>query len=162
MNISLNKIIAIFGIVLVIFAFFVIYQFNKTADKASSNGPLTVASKVAINNHTFHVATAKSQEEQQTGLSGRSSLPQDQGMLFLFEKSDYHNFWMKNMQFPIDILYIKDNKIISIIDSAEPAPDNSNPQIYQPEAPANRVLEINAGLSKKYNIKKGDSVEIDL
>ncbi len=159
---SLNRIIAIFGIVLVIFAGIVFYQFNKsTGTKSSRSDSLTPSSKVVINNHTFHVTVAKTSEEQQRGLSGLNSLPSDQGMLFLFDKPDYYSFWMKNMKFPIDIIFIKDDKVVSIVENAKPQSD-TNPPIYQPEAPINRVLEINAGLSKKYNIKKGDRVEIDL
>ena len=97
------------------------------------------------------------------GLSERSSLAQDQGMLFVFENPGYHNFWMKNMKFPIDIIFIKDDKIVNIVENATPPiSENTNPPILKPDGPINKVLEINAGLSGKYNIKKGAKIEIKL
>jgi uncharacterized membrane protein (UPF0127 family) len=158
---SLNKLIIIFGIILVIFAGVVFFQFSAKPDKASS--PKISGPAVTINGHTFKVETAKTQKEQTTGLSGRNSLPEDEGMLFIFGKADYYNFWMKNMEFPLDIIFIKDNKIVTIIKNAKiPANPNENPQILKPTGLVNKVLEINAGLADQDNIKKGDSVKINL
>jgi uncharacterized membrane protein (UPF0127 family) len=69
---------------------------------------------------------------------------------------------MKNMKFPIDIIYIDNNTIITIVNSA-PIPKNpsDNLTIYTPSKLSDKVLEINAGLSKKYNFKNGDKIKID-
>jgi uncharacterized membrane protein (UPF0127 family) len=114
-----------------------------------------------INNHTFILKIANSVEEKQIGLSGIDSLPRDQGMLFSFYSKDYHSFWMKDVKFPIDIIYIDDDTVITVVSRAEPA-TTENPQVYKPEEPANKVLEINAGLSEEYGIKKGDKVIFSL
>lgn len=123
--------------------------------------PFMKTSTATINNQTFDLLIAKTPEEKQIGLSEKTSLPQNAGMLFPFETPGNYPFWMKNMKFAIDIIYIRDNKIITIFKNAQPAksPTDSLP-VYNSEEPADTVLEINAGLSDKYNFKKGDEVEI--
>ncbi|HSW48448.1 MAG TPA: DUF192 domain-containing protein [Candidatus Saccharimonadales bacterium] len=156
---SLNKLIIIFGIILVIFAGIVFFQFSsKTAQKSNLKN---ISSTVKIKDHTFNVEVAKIPKDQQMGLSGIDSISDSEGMLFTFNTPDYYNFWMKDMKFPLDIIFIKDTKIVSIKENAVAPSDNkSNPPIIKPAGAINTVLEINAGLSKKYDIKPGDSVEI--
>jgi len=163
---SLNKLIIIFGVILVIFAGIVFFQFSaKPNKKSESQTSQTQApsNSVTINNHTFKVELAKTAKEQQMGLSGRDSLSQDQGMLFIFDHPDYYNFWMKNMKFPLDIIFINGSKIVSIVKNAKPPQSpNVNPPVLKPEGLVDKVLEINGGLTDKYNIKKGDVVKIKL
>lgn len=116
---------------------------------------------VTINGHNLQVTVADSREEQEIGLSETESLPQDQGMIFLFEKPDYYAFWMKDMKLPIDIIYIKNNQIVTILNNAQPPKEEESPIVYTPTEPSDKVLEINAGLSEKYDFKKGDIVKIE-
>ncbi len=110
---------------------------------------------------TFSLLIARQEPERQLGLSGRPNLPQDQGMIFLFDNPDYYSFWMRDMKFPIDIIYIRDGQIVTIFPNVMPprSPQDTLP-IYKPMAPADQVLEINAGLSRKYGFKPGDTVTI--
>jgi uncharacterized protein len=151
---SLNKIIIAFIVILLLFSGFVLYQINKnTSSKA----------KVTIDNHTFSVDVATTSAQQQQGLSGRDSLPQDQGMLFIFNQAARYPFWMKDMKFPLDMLYINNNKIVTIFQNVPvPQQGKTNLPVYTPSTSANQVLEINAGLAKKYNLQKGDTVKVDL
>lgn len=112
-----------------------------------------------IQNQTFKLLLTKTPKEKEIGLSEKTSLPQDTGMLFSFDKADFYSFWMKNMKISIDIIYINKNKIVTIFENV-PAPKSAdeNLSIYKPEEVADKVLEINAGLSQKYGIKKGDEV----
>lgn len=110
--------------------------------------------EVLIKNQTFRVAIVKTDKDKQIGLSKYKSLAMDHGMLFIFDKAALYPFWMKNMRFPIDIIFIRDNKIVTIYQNL---PIN-NLTIYSPTASSNRVLEINAGLSKKYGFSTGDTV----
>jgi uncharacterized protein len=156
---SINKIIVIFGIILALFAGIVFYQFNTKQGKAS-NLP---TGKITIDGHIFTVEVAKQQLEQEIGLSNRNDLPQDRGMLFVFEKPGYYNFWMKDMRFPLDIIFIQGDKVVSIAENVPtPKPEINNPPLIQSAALSDRVLEINAGLSEKYNIKKNDQVKIEM
>lgn len=151
---SMSKIIIFFIIILLIFGGVVVYQYSQQQmDRA----------EVTINDHTFRVDVASTAAELQEGLSGRDSLPEDEGMLFLFEEAEQHSFWMNEMNFPIDIIFIRENTIVSIEHNA-PAPESDDQElpIYQPSEPIDKVLEINAGLSKEYNFQPGDEVMIQL
>src|SRR5258708_4958367 len=67
-----------------------------------------------IQNHEFQLIIAKTEEQKQIGLSKNTKLDQNQAMLFIFDKPDYYRFWMKDMKFPIDIIFIKDNIILKL------------------------------------------------
>lgn len=121
----------------------------------------TTKTKVTINNKTFNVFIAKSDIEKQVGLSSKNKISENQGMLFLFDKPAYYSFWMKEMKFPIDIIYIENNKVVTIISSVKPSSNSTNLSIYTPKKKADMVLEINAGLSEKYNIHEGTTINIE-
>lgn len=158
----MKKIIALLAFLIFVIIATVLYQKYTTGKSAKTQSATTQNSPtVTIRNQSFKVYIAKTSKEQQIGLSSRESLPQDYGMLFPFGTADYYQFWMKNMKFPIDILYLKNNKIVTIINNAQPLKkDEPQPTIYRPEEPSDTVLEINAGLSKKYKFQKGDEVKI--
>lgn len=119
-------------------------------------------STVKIKEKTFNVSLAKSKEQLMVGLSKTNKLDENKGMLFIFDKKDYHAFWMKDMKFPIDIIFIDDTKVVDIAHAAQPLKEGESvlgSQIYKPQKKANRVLEINSGLANKYGIKASDTVE---
>lgn len=154
----MNKIIIIFGLMLILIAGVAFYQFSKNqGPQMQPNG------KVTIEGRTFNVEVVRESKDQQIGLTKYNTIKEDQGMLFLFEQPDTYGFWMKNMKFPIDIIFIRDDTVVSTSPEAQPiAQDAENPTIYQPEVPADKVLEIQSGLAEKYNIKTGDRVEFEL
>lgn len=151
---SLNKIIIGFIAILLIFSGIIVLQLNNFS---------LPKSKITIDKHTFSVEVATTSAQQQQGLSGRASLPQNQGMLFVFAAPAPYPFWMKDMKFPLDMIFINNDKIVDIFQNV-PQPKNSSAKlpIYTPSAPANQVLEINAGLSKADGFKKGDTVSVSL
>lgn len=115
---------------------------------------------VTVDGHVFNVEVAKSDQDKEVGLTKYQSLPQDKGMVFPFGQEGVYPFWMKNMKFPIDIIFIDKGKIIDIEknlphqnESAEVVPT------YAPSNPSDMVLEISSGLSDKYGFKVGDSVQ---
>lgn len=126
----------------------------------TNSRPKTTAT---IDGHTFYVHVAKTEKDKEIGLSNTSSLPKDQGMLFVFDKPDYYAFWMRNMKFPIDIVYVANKKIVTIFPNV-PSPKNANEtlSIYKPHQPADTVLEINAGLANQYHFSVGDTVSTSL
>lgn len=94
--------------------------------------------------------------QTQTGMMYRDSMKDNQGMLFIFPDAQYHSFYMKNTKIPLDIIYIgADKKIVSIQKNAKPFDETSLPS----NAPAQYVLELNAGLSDRWNIEVGDFIE---
>ena len=113
---------------------------------------------VRVGNTYVAVWLARTEEERVLGLSGSSSLPKDTGMLFIFEASDMHGFWMKDMQYPIDIIWIDDT--FSIVSLKENASPDEYPQVYFPETKARYVLEVKAGFIKEAQVAKGQKVEM--
>lgn len=108
--------------------------------------------KVVLKGEEFLVEIADTREKYIQGLSGRDSLDENKGMLFLFDKPDTYGFWMKDMKFPIDIIWISGDKVIYVLSEVRP---DSYPNLFKPPIPADKVLEINAGLSKKFGIIEG-------
>ena len=99
---------------------------------------------------------ADSDAERTLGLSGRESLPKGEGLLFVFDTPDVHAFWMKDMLFPIDMLWFDEqNKLIYIADSVSP---QTYPATYTGGGPSRYVLELPAGYARERNIKIGDSL----
>lgn len=97
---------------------------------------------------------------QAKGLSGRVGLEENQGMFFIFKEQAIQKFWMKDMRFPLDIVWIRDNRVIGILYGIEPE-SNDSPKIYTSPQTVDKVLEINAGVASKFGIKVGDTVELD-
>lgn len=105
---------------------------------------------------TLDIEIADDDYQTQTGLMYRTSMEENQGMLFVFPEATYHSFYMKNTQIPLDIIFIDSNKsIINIQKNAKPFDETSLPS----EAPAKYVLEINAGLSDQWQLKTGDTID---
>ena len=114
---------------------------------------------VEINDQKIKAEIAKSTQQITTGLSGRQSLPKDTGMVFYLGERRIATFWMKDMQFPIDIIWIDNEKVVFIIENAQPPSANHTPT-YTPNKPATHVLEVNAGFVKENDINVEDSVPI--
>ena len=99
-------------------------------------------------------------EKLSRGLSGRKELAQNSGMLFVFESAERHGFWMKEMNFPIDIIWIDEaGKIVDIKNNVSPT---TYPKSFYPQAPAFYVLEVNAGFTLVHGVKIGDRVSLEL
>ena len=105
---------------------------------------------------TFQVEVADTPAKRELGLQYRRDLAVDRGMIFLFPAESGHSFWMKNTPIPLDMIFIsKDRKIVGIVEQAVPFSTDSR---SVPGA-SQFVLEINGGLSQRYGIKAGDTVQ---
>jgi len=113
---------------------------------------------VCIKEKCFEVEIAQTPEEKRKGLMGRDKLAEDKGMLFAYEEENIYSFWMKNMKFALDIIWIDSNATVIHIAENVPPCQEGNCQSYRPERKATYILEINAGLASKYGIKTGDAV----
>jgi len=101
-------------------------------------------------------------EAKRKGLSGRSGLAEGEGMLFVFSQAGAQGFWMGGMNFPIDIIWMKDGQVIDIASNVPPpglGQDEKTLPIYYPRLPSDRVLEVQAGLANKIGLKLGDRVD---
>ncbi len=89
------------------------------------------------------------------GLSDRVSLDGDAGMLFLFEKPGIYPFWMKDMHFPLDMVWINDDRVVEVTTLPPPQAEAVVPPTHIPTHVADTVLEINAGKAKELGIQPG-------
>lgn len=93
------------------------------------------------------------------GLSNKTYLKENKGMLFVFEKPDIYSFWMKDMNFPIDIIWIDaDEKVVFIKENIGP---ETYPELFTPNQPALYVLEVNAGFARQNGIVVGSEIDVD-
>ncbi len=112
---------------------------------------------VTIGGETIKVELAETPAERAQGLSGRKNLAGDTGLLFIFEKPGHYPFWMKDMNFPIDIIWISRNNQIVFIEKT--ATRESYPKNFGGEVESSYVLEVVAGFADKHNLAIGDQVE---
>jgi uncharacterized membrane protein (UPF0127 family) len=112
---------------------------------------------VKIAGQSIKVDLALTTAEQQKGLGGRNELKDNEGMLFVFAQPGRYYFWMKGMNFPIDIIWIGEN--MKVIYLKKNALSESYPETFGSDVNAKYILEVVAGFSEKNNLKEGDSVE---
>jgi uncharacterized membrane protein (UPF0127 family) len=104
----------------------------------------------------YRVILATTQASQQLGLGKRVFLPKNQGMLFVFQEPALRCFWMKDMHFPLDMIWISSSQRIEDIQyNASPA---SYPKTFCPNVPAQYVLELNAGQAKISDMHIGQTL----
>ena len=111
---------------------------------------------VAINQVEIKAQIATTSQQKERGLCCRDSLPQNFGMLFVYDRPGDYQFWMKNTRIPLDIFWVNEHKQITHIEQrVEP---RSYPKTFGSPKLSKYVLETNAGIAEKYKIKVGDSV----
>ncbi|MEK7653125.1 MAG: DUF192 domain-containing protein [Patescibacteria group bacterium] len=146
-KVSLRKVVAITSSAAVFFAAAgLIYVF----------GSLSLPKFISIGDKQIKAELAVSDEEKVKGLSGRSGLCADCGLLFVYDGYFIPNFWMKEMRFPIDIIWIRDEMVVGF-DKNVPPPQEGEPlATYQPKTFVNYVLEVPANFVDKNDLKIGD------
>lgn len=124
-------------------------KFSKEAEiqvkKASNDSLLT----------RLDIEIAESEYETQTGLMYRKGMENNQGMFFIFDRESMKSFYMKNTEFPLDIIFVNKNfEVVNIQKNTVPFSKTS----LSSGAPAQYVLEVNAGLSDQWNLEPGDKI----
>lgn len=122
-----------------------------------------VQSEVTINGHVFKVGIADTFASRAQGLSGRDGLQENEGIFFVFPtSSSSYGFWMKDMKFALDLVWINGDTIVGITENVRPEPGVSVFKLksYYPPAPVDKVLEVSAGLAEKLGLKVGDTVRV--
>ena len=114
--------------------------------------------KICFEKICIDAEVADSPEERTQGLMFRESLPQNHGMIFIFEGEGIYPFWMKNTLIPLDIIWLNENK--EVVKIMQTLPCMEEPcEIYNPEVQARYVIEINGGFAEENNIQVGDSAD---
>lgn len=113
---------------------------------------------ITLNNQRFDLTVAQTEAERQRGLSGTATLAENTGKFFVFEKSDMHGFWMKDMNYAIDIIWFdSDMKIVGISQNTAP---ETYPKVFYPNQNALYTLEIMAGEAERLNLGFGQSAQL--
>lgn len=147
----MKKILISIGLFIILAAGFVVFQ--------SAKPEAVKTAQVKIGEAIFRVEIADNFTSRARGLAGRMSLGSDEGMLFVFTAPGPHGFWMQGMRFPLDIIWIRGDRVVGFAENA-PVPTEATPPTFLPPEPVDRVLEINAGLVAARGIKIGDKIEI--
>lgn len=153
-----NKIFYTFITIIAISSLWMIVdkRLNNTSDgKSVDNKEL---SRLEIGNKTILVEVVKTEKDRAEGLSGKEILIEDTGMLFIFEKPDFYQFWMKDMNFPIDIVWLDQN--YQVVDITKNLSPETYPETVSSRQPAQYVLEVNANFTNILGIKIGDKAKI--
>lgn len=118
------------------------------------------STKISFPDGYITADVAVTEIDRQRGLSGRKTLDDNSGLLFVFENPDKHGFWMKDMEFSIDIVWIDENKkIVGISSNLSP---RTYPETFLPPQKIKYALEINAGMAKKNNFATGTTLSFTL
>ena len=135
---------------------FILIESRAEKDTIFVKGHLTSTVPVSIGHTILNVFVANTDYFRRVGLGGRAPILQNEGMLFIFDKSASHPFWMKDMLFAIDIIWLDESKRIVYIEK-NVLPD-SYPRNFAPNLPTRYVLETNSGFSEKNGVLIGDPV----
>jgi uncharacterized membrane protein (UPF0127 family) len=101
-------------------------------------------------------------EDRAMGLMFRASLPADRGLLFVFEESGFHGFWMKNCKFPIDMVWLDEGRrVVHVAEKVPPCAAEPCP-VYAPMQRARYVVELNAGQARREKAVVGALVSFEL
>ena len=130
------------------------------------------AKKICIKDACVQAEIADTEAARQLGLMFRENLPEGRGMLFIFEDEGRYGFWMKNMKFPIDIIWIdKEKRVVDVKPNLSPCQEvresfaggdkEKSCEIFEPRAKALYALEVEGGFCRRNKIEIGDKVSID-
>jgi uncharacterized protein len=119
-------------------------------------------SMVTIHNQDFSVLVADNNQRRFKGLSGRKDLGRHSGMLFIFDSPGIYAMVMRDMRFPLDFIWINDNRVVDMAPNVplEPGVSGADLQLYFPRQPSTYVLEAAAGFITKNKIKIGDKIKV--
>jgi len=126
--------------------------------KSVTSNTVTSSSVGRIGQGYFNLTYARTDAERQKGLSGKDGINYTDAMVFVFNESSQHCFWMKDMKFNIDIMWFDQNKkLVYVKKDVSPS---TYPQSFCPDVPTMYVAEVTAGVTDNNQIKNGDFLEL--
>lgn len=118
---------------------------------------------ININNETLKLYIADTKQKRSNGLMYISKLFENEGMIFLFEETKVHPFWMKNTLIPLDIIWInQDNVIVDIKREVQPCLNSQVCPYQYPSEESNYVIELVANKAESLDLNIGDTIELNL
>ena len=135
----------------------------KALQDGLQNGSEYLRAKISIEGYELSAEIPVTGELMSKGLSVKNQLRENESMLFVFEEPLRHTFWMKDMKFPIDIIWLDSNgKIVHIEENLMPCPLVLICPSYAPNADSQYVLETIAGFAQRHNISLGTTIKFEL
>ncbi len=114
---------------------------------------LTIDKNGVISDQEIKIEKACTDEDRERGLSFRKGLDENSGLIFIFDRSDFYSFWMRDMKFNIDMVWLDESfRVVTVVSDAKA---DSYPKTFSSEGPAKYVLELNSGDANRLGIKKG-------
>ncbi len=148
------------ALLLLILGVFLLSTQHSAPDMSQMPGgqPTLPTMPLTVGGTTLVVEVARTPEQEARGLSGRSTLGEGTGMLFIFDPIQAPGFWMKDMRFPLDIIFAKaDGTIVTIHPNVAPA---TYPESFRPSEPVRYVLEVSAGFVAAHGIAEGQKIVV--
>ena len=135
----------------------------KALQEALQNDSEYLKAKVSIEDFELSAEIPVTGELMSKGLSVKNQLRENESMLFVFEEPSRHAFWMKDMKFPIDIIWLDSNgKIVHMEENLMPCPLVLICPSHSPNADSQYVLETTAGFTQRNNISLGTNIKFEL
>jgi uncharacterized membrane protein (UPF0127 family) len=122
-------------------------------------------SLVRLDGRSYHVSIMRTDAQLEKGLSGTTNLPSGDAMLFVFSSDSDWQMWMKDMNYPIDMVWLNDaQQVVYTVKNAQPSSyDKANPSkstLFQSRSPAHYVIELPSGTIERTGIKNGDQASL--
>jgi uncharacterized protein len=128
--------------------------------QASPSQTLPITAKATLNNQVIQLEVARTPKQQEVGLMNRPPLPDDRGMLFLFEPPRPVIFWMKNTPSPLSRNTISNGEVKAIAADARPCAADPCPT-YSSNDDINQVIELRSGRAEELGLKVGDRLSVE-
>ncbi len=151
----MKKVLLLYGLLVLVLLILYFVKSGATDFLIKKNAVLS------INGNKIVLERADSEKERMIGLTQKTGLTDDQGMIFIFPTKGKYSFWTKNMKFPIDIIFLNDNKVMDIFKDVPPANSDINIPTVTSQEQTNYVIELSSGNADKNNIKLGDQLTIE-
>lgn len=129
------------------------------AESANIRQTLPISARATIAGREFELEVARTPQQQEIGLMNRTSLADNRGMLFLFSSPQPIRFWMKNTLIPLDMIFLRDGKVVAIAPAVPPCKTPSCPT-YGANSNVDRVIELRSGIAKEIGLKVGEQIKI--
>lgn len=135
------------------------------APRGGAQGPGAAAelprARVRVGMHVVEAEVAETVDTRARGLSGRRRLPEGRGMLFLYPRPGRYGFWMPDMHFDLDLVWIRGERVVGVTPRVPHDPDAPELPVYRPPVPVDRVLEVPAGTAERLGWRAGDPVSVE-
>lgn len=128
--------------------------------RLSPSPAVSAGPTIRFGDRIIPVEVADTTESRRIGLSGRQSLAPDTGLVLAWPKPTQVSIWMPDMNFAIDVIFVRAGKVVALYADAQPCPPNGNCPTFGPDTPVDYVLEVPAGSAARWGLKAGDAIAL--